>query len=531
MDTQIRNKIINGETSLGIEFGSTRIKAVLVDDKCAPIASGAHIWENKFVDGMWTYSLDDIHNGLRDCYRDLLKDVREKYDTDIETLGSIGISGMMHGYMPFDSENNLLVPFRTWRNTTTADASRQLTESFGFNVPQRWSVSHLFQAVLNNEEHIPKIATLCTLAVYIHRLLTGEFVAGIGEASGMFPMDSASGDYDEKMARKTEALLMISGYDMKIHDILPKVLSAGDRAGCLTKSGAALLDESGKLKSGIPFCPPEGDAGTGMTATNSVKARTGNVSAGTSIFAMAVLEKPLAGVYSEIDMVTTPTGKPVAMVHCNNCTGDIDAWVKLFSELLESAGVNMKKSELYDLLYFKALEGAKDAGGLVSYNYLSGEPVSNLSDGRPMFIRTPNCSFSLADFMRTQLYSTFGALKNGMDILLKRENVKLDNISGHGGLYKTEKVGQVITAAALNTKVTVMKTAGEGGPWGMAILACFMKNKKDGETLEQYLDNTVFAECQSSTVEPDSEDVKGFEKFMVRYNNGLVAEKTAVENL
>lgn len=528
---EIKEKIITGQTSLGIEFGSTRIKAVLIDDEANPIASGSHTWENRLINGVWTYTLDDIHSGLHDCYNELKKDVKEKYGLEIKTVGSIGISAMMHGYMPFDKDGNLLSDFRTWRNTITAGASEELTEIFGFNIPQRWSVAHLRQAMLNKEEHLKNLSKLMTLAVYIHYRLTGEFVAGVGEASGMFPIDSEMNNYDKNMIKKFNALIENDGYKFTLESILPKVLVAGENAGSLTEDGAAFLDESGILCAGIPVCPPEGDAGTGMTATNAVREKTGNVSAGTSIFSMVVLEKALKGVYPEIDMVTTPSGKPVAMVHCNNCTGDIDAWVKLFSEFAVLSGNPIEKSKLYDMLYFKALEADKDCGGLVSYNYLSGEPVSGLSEGRPLFMRLPDAKFNLANFMRCELYSAFAALKNGNDILIKKEGVALNKISGHGGLYKTEGVGQKITAAALNTKVTVMKTAGEGGPWGMAILALFMKNKEDGETLEDYLDNKIFGNACGSTVEPDEADVKGFEEFIIRYNGGLAAEKAAAQGL
>ena len=392
-------------------------------------------------------------------------------------------------------------------------------------------MSHLYQAILNKEDHLPRLKKLSTLAVYIHYLLTGEFVAGVGEASGMFPIDSDTNDYDKVMLEKFDSLIEKAGYSFKSAQLLPKVLVAGEKAGTLTEEGAKLIDEDGELVSGIPMCAPEGDAGTGMVATNSIKEKTGNVSAGTSIFSMAVLEKAMQGYYKEIDMVTTPTGKPVAMVHCNNCTGDIDAWVKLFSELFETAGAPIEKSKLYDMLYFKALEGDKDCGGLVSFNYISGEPVSDLSEGRPLFIRTQNSKFGLANFMRNELYSAFAALKNGNDILLKKENVQLDSISGHGGIYKTEGVGQKITAAALNTRVTVTETAGEGGPWGMAILAGYMQNKCKGETLDSYLENRVFKNAKSTAVDPDPDDVKGFEEYMKLYNKALAVEKTAVENI
>lgn len=527
---EIKEKILLGKTSLGIELGSTRIKAVLIDDTAAPVASGSHTWENRLENGVWTYSLDDIHSGLHKCYNDLKKDVKEKYGIELSTVGSIGVSAMMHGYMAFDKNGNLLTPFRTWRNTSTARASEELTELFNFNIPQRWSIAHLRQAMLNGEEHLKNLARLSTLAVYIHYRLTGEFVAGVGEASGMFPIDSETNNYNEEMVKKFDALIKKDGYDFPLCDILPRVLTAGENAGTLTESGAEFLDGSKTLKAGIPVCPPEGDAGTGMTATNAVREKTGNVSAGTSIFSMVVLEKPLKGVYGEIDIVTTPTGKPVAMVHCNNCTGDIDAWVKMFCEFSALGGHPVEKSKAYDLLYFETLKGATDCGGIVSYNCFSGEPVLGLTEGRPMLLRLPDSKLTLADFMRNELYSAFAALKNGNDILIKKEGITIDNISGHGGLYKTEGVGQKITAAALNTRVTVMKTAGEGGPWGMAVLALYML-EKGNESLEDYLDRKIFAHSESVSVDPDPRDVEGFDKYMERYNCAICVEKLASEKL
>ena len=526
----LKQAIINGQTSLGIEFGSTRIKAVLTDFDSNPIASGDYTWENRLENGVWTYSLADIYTGLRTCYKNLKKDVKAKYGVTLTTVGAIGISAMMHGYIALDSENNLLVPFRTWRNTITAEASGILTKEFSFNIPQRWSIAHLYQAILNKEEHLPNISKLSTLAVYIHYMLTGRFVAGVGEASGMFPIDSNINDYDENMLRAFDKLIANEGLPFKsVREILPDVLCAGENAGALTPQGAALLDEDGELSDGIPFCPPEGDAGTGMTATNSVRAKTGNVSAGTSIFSMIVLEKALSNVYTQIDMVTTPAGKPVAMVHCNNCTGEIDAWVKLFSEVIALADADIPKSKLYDLLYFKAMESDEAGGGLLAYNFISGEPVAEVENGCPMYLRTPGSPLGLAEFMRVQLYSAFACLKIGNDILLKEENVTLDNISAHGGLYKTEGVGQKITAAALNTKVTVMKTAGEGGPWGMALLAGYMLRREEGETLEDYLDRKVFAKSESVTLEPDEKTVKGFEEFTERYKKYLPGAKAVGE--
>ncbi|MBQ5994607.1 MAG: ATPase [Clostridia bacterium] len=526
----VKQALLQGKTTLGIEFGSTRIKAVLTDADSNPIASGDYTWENRLENGVWTYSLAEIYTGLRSCYRSLKQDVREKYSVTLKTVGAIGVSAMMHGYMALDENGELLVPFRTWRNTITAEASDILTEKFNFNIPQRWSIAHLYQAILNGEPHLDRLCRLSTLAVYIHYMLTGNFVAGVGEASGMFPIDPQTGNYDSGMLEEFDSLIAGKSLPFKhVEDILPEVLSAGEEAGRLTKQGAALLDEDADLEDGIPFCPPEGDAGTGMTATNSVRVRTGNVSAGTSIFSMIVLEKPLSRVYRQIDIVTTPSGKPVAMVHCNNCTGEIDAWVKLFGEVISLAGADIPKSKLYDLLYYKAMEGDESGGALMAYNFISGEPVAGVDNGCPMYLRTPGSALGLAEFMRVQLYSAFASLKIGNDILLKRENVTLDNISAHGGLYKTEGVGQKITAAALNTRVTVMKTAGEGGPWGMAVLAGYMLGRQDGESLEDYLDSRVFASAESTTVSPEEATVKGFDEFTERYIAFLDAARKAGE--
>lgn len=523
--------IKNGRAVLGIEFGSTRIKAVLIDEAHAPVASGSHEWENRLEDGIWTYTLDDIWGGLQDCYAKLSADVREKYGTELTTLAAIGFSGMMHGYMAFDREGKLLVPFRTWRNTITAEAAKILSETFDFNVPQRWSIAHLYQAVLNGEEHVAKIDYLSTLACYIHWKLTGRKAAGIGEASGMFPIDSDTMDYDAGMLDKFDRLIAKKGYGWKIREILPKVLAAGQDAGTLTEEGARLLDVSGRLQPGIPLCPPEGDAGTGMVATKSVAKRTGNVSAGTSVFAMIVLEKALSARYSEIDMVTTPAGDPVAMVHCNNCTSDLNAWVNLFGEFAESLGVDVDKNRLFSVLYHKALEGEKDCGGMVAYNYVSGEPVTGLEEGRPMFVRCPDSRMNLANFMRTQLYASLASLKIGLDILLKKEDVRIDSITGHGGLFKTKGVGQRILAAAMNAPISVMETAGEGGAWGIALLAAYMKNREAGESLSQYLEQKVFAGMKAETVEPDCEDAAGFDAYTLKYTACLAAQKAAVEAL
>ena len=526
-----KERIESGKAVLGIEFGSTRIKAVLVDETHQPIASGAHDWENQLVDGIWTYSLDMIWDGLRDCYRKMTEDVQNKYGVAVTKLGAIGFSGMMHGYMPFDEKGELLVPFRTWRNTITGEAAAALTKEFSFNIPQRWSIAHLYQAILNGEEHVDKIAYFTTLAGYIHWKLTGEKVLGVGEASGMFPIDAKTRDYNRKMLAQFDALPAVGKYTWKLEEILPKVLVAGENAGTLTEEGAKLLDPSGRLEAGIPLCPPEGDAGTGMVATNSVAVRTGNVSAGTSVFAMVVLEEDLKAVHEELDMVTTPSGDTVAMVHCNNCTSDLNAWVGLFREFAENFGINVDMNELFGKLYNKALEGDKDCGGLLAYNYFSGEPVTGANEGRPLFVRKPDAHFNLGYFMRTHLYAALATLKIGLDILLKEEKVKVDRIYGHGGLFKTKGVGQGILAAAMDAPVAVMETAGEGGPWGMALLASYLVNAEDGETLEDYLDKNIFAEAKSETAEPDEADMQGFEKFLERYKATLPVEKSAVETL
>ena len=528
---QIAESIKSGRTALGIEFGSTRIKAVLIDETMAPIAQGNHDWENRFEQNVWTYSMDDIMNGLRACYAELVKDVKNRYELTLTTVGSIGISAMMHGYMAFDSRDRLLVPFRTWRNTMTQEASEKLTELFNYNIPQRWSIAHLYQAILNEEKHVSEIDFLTTLAGYIHYRLTGKKVLGVGDASGMFPIDPATGNYYESMLKKFDDLSHLRGYEWKLSDILPTVLTAGEDAGVLTEEGAALLDASGSLKAGIKLCPPEGDAGTGMTATNSVEIRTGNVSAGTSVFAMVVLEKELSKVYPEIDLVTTPTGNLVGMVHCNNCTSDLNAWVNIFKEYSEAMGMDVDMNQLYGTLYHKALEGDADCGGLLSYCYLSGEPITGFEEGRPLFVRTPESRFNLANFMRTHLYSSLATLKIGMDILFKQEGVTLDNLMGHGGLFKTKGVGQRIMAAAASVPVSVMETAGEGGAWGIALLASYMHNKEVGETLNQFLNSRVFA-CEGAvTISPDLQDAAGFDAFIHQYKKGLTAERAAVNAL
>lgn len=525
MNETAKEAIKAGKAVLGIEFGSTRIKAVLVDGSHTPIAMGTYDWENRLENNIWTYSLEDIRKGLQGCYKSLADDVEAKYGEKLTTLGALGFSGMMHGYMPFNAEGELLVPFRTWRNTMTEEACKKLIPVFNFNIPQRWSIAHLYQAILSGEEHVKDIAFFTTLAGYIHWKLSGEKVLGIGEAAGMFPIDSTIMDFDQKMLDQFDDL---HHFDWKLRDILPKVLVAGESAGVLTAEGAKLLDPTGTLQPGVPMCPPEGDAGTGMVATNSVAVRTGNVSAGTSIFAMVVLEKAMQKVHEEIDMVTTPNGMPVAMVHCNNCTSDLNAWVNLFGECTESFGVKVDKNELYGVLYRKALEGAADCGGVTAYNYFSGEPITGLDAGRPMVVRTPDADFTLANFMRSHLYSAVATLKIGMDILLKEEHVAVDSLMGHGGFFKTPVVGQRVMAAGMNAPITVMDTASEGGAWGMAILAAFMKEKETGETLSSYLNDKIFAGQTGTTLQPEPEDVKGFEAFLEEYKRLLPAEKAAV---
>jgi len=523
-----KQEITNGSAVLGIEFGSTRIKSVLIGKNHNVIASGSHEWENEYSDGIWTYSQESILSGLQACYADLKKDVFDRYQITINKLGSIGISAMMHGYLPFDNQMKLLTPFRTWRNTITQEASEKLTELFAFNMPQRWSLSHLYQAILNDEEHVKNIGFLTTLAGWIHYLMTGRKVLGIGDASGMMPIDSNTLTYDASMVDSFDKLVSEKNYPWKLIDILPEVLCAGKEAGKLTPEGASLLDPSGDLKPGCPFCPPEGDAGTGMTATNSVKERTGNVSAGTSIFSMIVLDKPLSKVYPEIDIVTTPTGKQVGMVHCNSCTSDINAWVSLFREFADLMGFKTDAGDTFTRLFKKSLEGDPACGGLVNFNYLAGEPVTGLTEGRPMFIRLPDAVMNLSNFMRAQIYSSMETLKYGMEIM-NREKVAIDCVYGHGGLFKTEGVGQRYLAAAIHAPVTVMETAGEGGAWGIALLADFMINRENNEKLEDYLQNKVFAGMEQKTIHPSPEDENGFDLYMKRFIECIPAQKAAVD--
>lgn len=522
--------IESGKAILGIEFGSTRIKAVLIDTDNNPIAQGSFEWENQLVDGLWTYSIDTIWKGLQDCYADLRKNVKAEYDCEIKQLAAIGISAMMHGYMAFGKDENILVPFRTWRNTNTAKAAAELSELFHFNIPLRWSISHVYQAILNGENHINKIDFLTTLAGYIHWQLTGKKVLGVGDASGMLPIDSNTNNYDAEMVAKFDKLIEPKNLGWKILDILPEVLNAGEDAGVLTEEGAKKLDPSGTLQAGTPLCPPEGDAGTGMVATNAVRQRTGNVSAGTSSFSMIVLEKALSQPYEVIDMVTTPDGSPVAMVHCNNCTSDLNAWVGLFKQYQELLGVPVDMNEVFGKLYNHALEGDADCGGLIAYNYISGEPVTGLAEGRPMFVRSANDHFNLANFMRANLYASVAVLKIGNDVLFKDEKVQVDRITGHGGLFKTKGVGQRILAAAINSPISVMETAGEGGAWGIALLAGYLVNNAEKLSLADYLDQKVFAGNTGVEIAPTAEDVAGFDKYIETYKAGLAIEKAAVEN-
>ena len=529
MKSDAKSTIETGKAILGIELGSTRIKAVLIDQENKPIAQGNHTWENQLVDGLWTYSIEAIWSGLQDCYADLRSNVKNLYGIEIENLAAIGVSAMMHGYMPFNVKEEILVPFRTWRNTNTGRAAAALSDLFVYNIPLRWSISHLYQAILDNEAHVKDIDFLTTLAGYVHWQLTGEKVLGIGDASGMLPIDPTTHNYSAEMVAKFDKLIAPNQYNWTLQDILPKVLSAGESAGVLTPEGSKKLDASGHLKAGIPVCPPEGDAGTGMVATNAVKQRTGNVSAGTSSFSMIVLEKELSKPYEMIDMVTTPDGSLVAMVHCNNCTSDLNAWVNLFKEYQELLGIPVDMDEIYSKLYNIALTGDTDCGGLLSYNYISGEPVTGLADGRPLFVRSANDKFNLANFMRTHLYASVGVLKIGNDILFNEEKIKVDRITGHGGLFRTKGVGQRILAAAINSPISVMETAGEGGAWGIALLGSYLVNNEKKQSLADFLDESVFVGDAGIEVSPTPEDVAGFNAYIENYKAGLPIEEAAVK--
>ena len=516
------------DTAIGIELGSTRIKAVLIDKQHTPLAFGSYEWENKLVDGVWSYPIEEVKKGLRACYADLAAETEKKLGVKLTTVGAIGVSAMMHGYLPFDKKGEQLAEFRTWRNTMTGEAAEKLTELFDFNIPQRWSIAHLYQAMLNEETHLNELDSLTTLAGYVHWQLTGEKVLGICDASGMFPIDSKTLDYDETKLRRFDLLLSEKGYKWKLRDILPTVLQAGESGGCLTEKGALFLDPTGVLQSGIPVAPPEGDAGTGMVATNSIRVGTGNVSAGTSSFLMVVTDKPL-GVHRVIDMVTTPAGDQVAMVHSNNCTSDINAWVGLFGELIDTLGYELDKNRLFEILFGKALEGNSDCGGLLNYNFFSGEEIVGLNAGCPVFFRTPDADFSLANFMRTHLMSALATMKIGVDILINTEDVKIDKLYGHGGYFKTPKVGQRILSSMVAAPVSVMKTAGEGGAYGMALLTGYMLWKKEKEELVEYLDNSVFKDVTSTTLMASSEEIDGANKYMRKYIKAIPVERAAVE--
>lgn len=529
--TNGREIIEAGDAALGIELGSTRIKGVLIDRKGNVLAVGIHDWENTLENDIWTYSLDEIHAGLRSCYTSLRKAVEDTYDVKLKKVAAIGISAMMHGYMALDKEGNQLAPFQTWRNTNTQKAADELTELFEFNIPLRWTIAHLYQRILDGEKHVHNLDYVTTLSGYIHWKLTGQKVIGIGDAAGMFPIDSEKLDYDAQMKEKFEKLIAPYGFDWTFDQVMPKVLVAGQEAGRLTAEGAAFLDESGTLEADIPFCPPEGDAGTGMTATNSVAPRTGNVSAGTSTFAMIVLEKALSKLHREIDMVTTPTGFPCAMSHANNGTSDLNAWVGIFGEFARLMGMKVSEGELFRKLYTESLNGDADCGGLLAYGYYSGENITMINEGRLAFLRTADSHFNLANFMRSHLYTSLGAVKIGLDILTEEEKVKVDRVMGHGGFFKTKGVGQRYLAAAFGTSVTVMDTASEGGAWGIALLAAYLAGPAKTMRLEEYLDQEIFCGLSGETIEPDQEEIEGFEVFMEHYKAGLAIEKSAIENM
>lgn len=530
MDQNLKQAIVRGETSLGIEFGSTRIKAVLIDHHFNTICSSSYEWENQLIGGYWTYPMDEMIHGLQQTYHQLKQVIETNYGVTIQKIGSIGCSAMMQGYIALDQTGELLVPFRTWRNATTGKAASELTEKFQFKIPERWSIAHLYQAILNEEEHVTNINYITTLSGYIHRLLIGSKAIGLGDASGMFPIDGSTLGYHEEMLKKFDDLIADKSYPWNLKDILPKVYTAGEHAGYLSKAGARLLDPSGNLESNIPLCPPEGDAGTGMVATNSVQKRTGNISVGTSIFAMIVLDKNLSRVYPEIDIVTTPDGNPVAMVLANNCSSDINAWVDLFREFYEAMGQKPDMNQLFSVLFNEALKADADGGGLLSYGYYSGENITGIAKGRPLFVRSPESRFNLANFMRVHLFAAFAALRLGLDILTQKEHVTIEHIWAHGGLFKTPLVAQKMCASALNIPVSVMSTAGEGGAWGMAILASYMVNKQQHEGLAEYLTTKVFIDAEGQEVSPNSADVNGFALFMERYTEGLAIEQSAVDH-
>ena len=528
--TDTQQAIVDGRTALGIELGSTRMKAVLIGPDFAPVAVGTHAWENQLVDRVWTYSLDSVWSGLQACYAALAADVERRYGVELARVGALGVSAMMHGYLAVDVDGDLLTPFRTWRNTNTGEAAERLSTEFAHNIPLRWSVAHLYQAILDGEEHVARLDHLTTLAGYVHWQLTGEKVLGIGDASGMFPIDTAHACYDEAMLARFDELASEAGVEMRLVDVLPAILRAGDRAGELTEAGAKLLDPSGRLRTGVPMCPPEGDAGTGMVATNSVSPHTGNVSAGTSIFAMVVLEQELSRVHRELDLVTTPAGDLVAMVHCNNGASELNAWVGLFEEFARAVGASVDTSRIFEVLFHAALDGRPDCGGLLAYNYLSGEPITGLDEGRPLFLRTPESTFDLATFMRTLLLASLATLRIGMDVLQRDEGVRLDIMFAHGGLFKTAGVAQRLLAAAIDTPVSVGQVAAEGGAWGIAVLAAFLVDRSPGQGLHEFLSSRVFAGAELDVLEPDAADVAGVDAFIRRFVAGLPVERAAVSH-
>lgn len=528
--TNAREDIEAGRTALGIELGSTRIKAVLIGSDSQPLAVGSYGWENSYVDRMWTYSLESIWEGLQQCYAALVADVQDRHGVELTTVSGFGVSAMMHGYLAFDGNGELLVPFRTWRNTHTGPAVERLSDAFGVNIPHRWSVAHVFQAVLDGEDHVGRLAHLTTLAGYVHWQLSGRQVLGVGDASGMFPIDVGTGGYDAELMGRFDRLAADAGTRLSLASLLPEVLTAGADAGELTVDGAALLDPSGRLRAGAAMCPPEGDAGTGMVATNSVAPRTGNVSAGTSIFAMVVLEHPLRAPHRELDLVTTPAGAPVAMVHCNNGASELDAWAGLFTEFATAAGAPVDRSRAFTTLFRAALDGEPDAGGLVAFNYLSGEPITELEEGRPLVLRAPGSTFSLANFMRAQLFGSLATLRIGMNVLTETEHVRLDRMFAHGGLFTTKGVAQRFLAAAIDTAVVVGDIAAEGGAWGIAVLAAFRVRRADGQSLSGFLDTEVFAEAALNVVEADPTDVAGFAAYTERFVAALPVQRAAVEH-
>ena len=524
-------KIRAGKTSLGIEFGSTRIKAVLIDDTYTTIAAGDYGWASHLEDGLWSYSQEEIWTGLQTAYAALAEDVENAYGEKLTRVGRIGFSAMMHGYLAFGKDGELLVPFRTWQNTNTSEAHEKLSELFQYNIPERWSIAHLYQAVLNNEEHIGKVDFFTTLAGYVHWKLTGKKVLGVGDASGMFPIDPTTHTYETEFIEKFNAIPEVAAQPWKLADLLPEPLVAGTPAGTLTEEGAKLLDPTGTLQPGITFAPPEGDAGTGMVATNSVRVRTGNVSAGTSIFAMVVLERKLERLHPEVDLVTTPSGDLAGMSHANNFTSDLNAWVGLFGQFAAAIGTPVDAGTLYGTLFRAAIADDVDSncGGLINYPFRSGEFLAGLPEGRPLFARGPEARMSLGNFMRAQLFSAFSPVKIGMDVMTKDEGVAVDSLVGHGGIFTTPKVAQKILAAAFDTPIKVMSTAAEGGAWGMAVLADYLWHAD--QPLDEFLDARVFADAASTTENPDEGDVAGFEEFFDRFRKGLPIEHVAIESI